>query len=77
MQVFIIGTPFKTAQILDKRRLNKQIIECGQILDAIEGKTSAWTNHPCTIMYRNYVKWLSNYRACLLHYREGHIFTSL
>lgn len=77
MQVFIVDTPFKTAQILDKRRLNKQIIECGQILDAIEGKTSAWSNHPCTIMYRNHVEWLSNYRACLLHYKEGHILTAL
>ena len=34
MQVFIIGTPLETARVLDNKRLNKQIIECGQILDA-------------------------------------------
>jgi hypothetical protein len=38
MQVFIIGTPLETAKVLDNKRLNKQIIECGQILDAINGK---------------------------------------
>ena len=32
MQVFIIGTPFETAESLDKKRLNKKIIECKQIL---------------------------------------------
>ena len=30
MNVFIIGTPLETAKILDKRRFNKQIIECKQ-----------------------------------------------
>ena len=38
MQVF---TPYKEpilcAQVLDKKRLNKQIIECQQIIRAIEG----------------------------------------
>lgn len=33
MQIFIIGTPFETAKALDRKRLNKQIIECQQILD--------------------------------------------
>lgn len=28
MQVFIIGSPYETAKVLDKKRLNKQIIEC-------------------------------------------------
>ena len=32
MQVFIIGSPFETAKCLDSKRLNKQIMECGQIL---------------------------------------------
>ena len=39
MQVFIIGSALETAQALDKKRLNKQIVECKQILNAIEGKT--------------------------------------
>lgn len=28
MNVFVVGTPIETAMILDKKRLNKQIIEC-------------------------------------------------
>jgi hypothetical protein len=37
MQVFIVGSPLETAKALDNRRLNKQIIECQQILDALNG----------------------------------------
>ena len=65
MQVFIIGSPLDTAVILDRRRLNKQIIECQQILNAIDGKTKSWANHPCTIQYRDNVKWLIAYMHCL------------
>ena len=71
MQVFIIGTPIQTAIYLDKKRLNKQIIECQQILDAITGKTKAWVNHPCTIQYREFVQWLYLYKQCLKYYRNG------
>ena len=38
MKVFIIGTPLETAIALDGRRLNKQIVETQQILDALNGK---------------------------------------
>lgn len=39
MQVFTpYPEPFKTADCLDSRRLNKQIIECRQILAAIKGR---------------------------------------
>lgn len=65
MQVFIIGSPLETAKALDKRRLNKQIIECRQILNAINGKSNAWKNHPCTIQYRDNVNWLIAYTHCL------------
>lgn len=71
MNVFIIGTALETAMALDRKRLNKQIIECQQMIDAIEGKTTAWANHPCTLQYKNHKGWLMNYRACLLRYREG------
>lgn len=37
MNVFIIGTPLETARALDKARLNKQIIECQQMLDEVIG----------------------------------------
>lgn len=70
MQVFIIGTPLETARVLDNKRLNKQIIECGQILDAINGK-KAWSNHPCTLQYKEYSSWLEAYMNCLKNYRLG------
>ena len=65
MQVFIIGSPVETAKVLDKKRLNKQIIECRQILKAIGGSSSAWKNHPCVLQYKNHAQWLENYMYCL------------
>ena len=70
MQVFIIGSPLDTAKSLDKKRLNKQIIECQQILNAIDGKTKSWANHPCTVQYREHKNWLINYLNTLVHYRR-------
>lgn len=72
MQVFIIGTPLETAMALDSRRLNKQIIECRQILDALNG-AKAWSNHPCVLQYRGYEWWLDNYKKCLEGYAMGDI----
>ena len=71
MQIFIIGSPIETADALDKRRLNKQIIECRQILAAIEGKSKAWANHPCVLMYREHRHWLRYYDWCLSAYKIG------
>ena len=73
MQIFITGTPFETAQALDKRRLNKQIIECRQILKAINGESKAWANHPCVKMYRSHVEWLEMYLGALDDYRDGNM----
>lgn len=73
MNVFIIGTPLETAKILDKRRLNKQIIECKQILKALSGESKAWVNHPATIQYRGHEKWLEDYTYCLMWYDLGDI----
>ena len=67
MQVFIIGSPLETAEALDSRRLNKQIIECSQILSALHGK-SAWSNHPCVLQYRGYEEWLWMYKEVLYEY---------
>lgn len=72
MQVFIIGTPLETAQALDKLRLNKQIIECRQILDALNG-AKAWSNHPCVLQYRGYEQWLKLYANILEAYQDGRI----
>lgn len=76
MQVFIVGSPLETAQALDKRRLNKQIIECGQILDALNG-AKAWSNHPCVLQYRGYDKWLEIYKGILMSYEKCEFGTAI
>lgn len=73
MNVFIIGSPLDTAKILDKKRLNKQIVECDQMLKALQGETKAWRNHPCTLQYEKYQSWLYHYMLCLDYYRKGNI----
>ena len=70
MQVFIVGSPLETAMALDKRRLNKQIIECRQILDALNG-AKAWSNHPCVLQYEGYERWLECYKKCFEAYIKG------
>ena len=72
MNIFIVGSPVETARALDLRRLHKQIIECQQILDALNGKC-AWSNHPCTLQYKDYQDWLRNYMDCLALVRSGNI----
>lgn len=72
MQVFIVGTSLETAKALDKLRLNKQIIECRQILDALNG-AKAWSNHPCVLQYRGYEFWLKCYLSCLCYVKWGEI----
>ena len=67
MQVFIVGTPLDTAMALDAKRLNKQIVECSQILDALNGK-KVWRNHPCVLQYRGYEEWLWIYKEVLYEY---------
>ena len=73
MNVFVVGTPFETAKALDSRRLNKQIIECRQILKAISGESKAWANHPATLQYKNHVVWLTYYTKCLEEFKGGFI----
>lgn len=75
MQVFIIGSPFETAQILDKKRLNRQIQEAKVILDALNG-AKAWSNHPCVLQYRSSILWLRNYMKCLDSYQKGDTITA-
>lgn len=73
MQVFIVGSPIYTAKCLDKLRLNKQIVECTQILSALQDKTNAWANHPCTKQYSNHQLWLYYYQKSLMNYKKGDI----
>ncbi|MBR6517057.1 MAG: hypothetical protein IKT40_09510 [Bacilli bacterium] len=71
MQMFIIGSVLETAKILDKKRLNKQIVECYQILNALNGSTKAWRNHPCTIQYQEHIEYIKNYILCLESYKNN------
>ena len=68
MQVFIVGSPLETAQILDRRRLNRQIQEAKVILDALNG-AKAWSNHPCVLQYRGYEGWLNSYMFTLKRFK--------
>ena len=71
MQVFIVGTPYETAEILDVKRFNKQIIENKQIMDAILGTGKGWFNHPVVKSYKNHFQWLYYYNLCLFWYSRG------
>lgn len=70
MQVFIIGSPLETAMALDPLRLNKQILETQQILDALNGK-KAWSRHPAVLQYRGHEEWLEHYLSCLTLYKHN------
>lgn len=71
MQVFIIGSVYSTAKALDPKRLNKQILECSQLLSAIWGESKAWANHPVTLMYKKHATWLLCYKKALYSYKVG------
>lgn len=49
MTIFVVGSPYETAQALDPKRLNKQILECQWMIDMAEGKTKE-KNHPAYLM---------------------------
>lgn len=76
MQIFVTGSPFETAKNLDRRRFNKQIIECSQILNAIHG-AKAWKNHPIIKSYKNHSKWVEFYLNCFHYYNTGDLINSL
>ena len=71
MQVFIpYDKPIAVAQCLDRRRLWKQILECHQIIKAIDG-AQGWKNHPVVNMYKRHRSWLLIYLWTLSEYRRG------
>jgi hypothetical protein len=56
MQTFLPYSDFEaTAQTLDNKRLNKQILEGYQILKVLSGasESGAWRNHPAVLMWKN------------------------
>jgi len=67
MQVFLPYSNIEeSVKHLDNQRLNKQMVECHQILNAIVNKTG-WKSHPISVMYSNNINSLVDYglAACL------------
>lgn len=72
MQIFIpYQSPLDCVKALwnDKLRYNKQIIECKQIIAAIDG-AKAWRNHPVCLMYKHHRAWLVCYMECLNNFSK-------
>ena len=69
MQIFLPYPDFtKSLRTLDNKRLGKQRVETYQIISAITRRPKldgtpykGWLNHPCTIMWKNYVPALQDY----------------
>lgn len=64
MQTFLPSVnAITTARWLDNKRLNKQILECYQILNVLSGKspTGGWRNHPAVLMWKGYERGLWQY----------------
>lgn len=71
MQTFLPSSNFKEcAEILDDRRLNKQIIEALTIYNTIVENRKAWSNHPIVKMWKDYPEALAMYyNQCLCQWK--------
>lgn len=69
MQTFLPYSDFhKCAEVLDGKRLRKQIVECKQILNCLsfpDGTKMAWINHPAVKMWRGYELALIEYTTIM------------
>ena len=64
MQVFLPEKSFsKSAQVLDYRRLVKQLLEGRQIMTVLAGEQASkgWVNHPAVKMFKGYERALYAY----------------
>ncbi|HPI82226.1 MAG TPA: MSMEG_6728 family protein [Candidatus Paceibacterota bacterium] len=69
MQTFLPFSDFrKSAEVLDKRRCWKQVVEASQIIDCLEGKKVGWRNHPAVKMWDGYENLLKHYYNVFLEY---------
>jgi hypothetical protein len=67
MQTFLpFNNPAKCAEVLDNKRLNKQILECYQILKVISTEGKAWRNHPAVLMWEGAENELWNYTMAMV-----------
>ena len=69
MTIFLTGTIADTADDLDIKRFNKQIIECQWIINMAEGKTKP-SNHPAYLMYKDHIDWVKKYKECFIAYKN-------
>lgn len=65
MQTFLPYKSFsQSAACLDFKRLNKQLVECQQILNALlTPGAKGWIHHPATLMWKGYESALVVYAA--------------
>lgn len=63
-----------SAKALDNKRLGKQRVEAWQILQALQGKTKGWRNHPATIMWEGYEQSLIRYGITVCYEWTGRGF---
>jgi hypothetical protein len=69
MQTFLPSKDFDVAaNMLDSKRLNKQILECYQILKVLSNKDpkAAWRNHPAVKMWRGHEHGLFTYTLAMV-----------
>lgn len=69
MQTFLPYKDFdKTAHVLDSKRLNKQILECYQILKVLNNPDphAGWRNHPAVKMWRGHENALFDYTLSMI-----------
>ena len=69
MQTFLPQSDYYvSAAILDSKRLNKQILECYQILNVLSGKspTGGWRNHPAVLMWKGFERGLWSYVQAMI-----------
>jgi len=68
MQTFLPYANFlKTAKCLDRKRLGKQRVEAKQILNALNGKSKGWVNHPAVKMWRGFEITLEVYKDVMIY----------
>jgi len=62
-----------TVQCLDKKRCWKQVVECKQILNVLEGRSEGWKNHPAVKMWTGHIDFLKvYYNAFFFHSVTAH-----
>jgi hypothetical protein len=67
MQTFHTNSdPRTTAADLDMRRLNKQIVECVQIIRAAQDETAGYRSHPAVKMWMGHERSLAEYTQAML-----------